>query len=191
MHIESFRAATISFIHHNRFFPSIIIMIGGNSLMVHYLQPLVKLSELDDSVCNRIRPLNVFLCEVYYQILPDGINYQLSWRVNINGTISEDLIFLNHDINGTGHFPKNETVSGFKLIASTLLERNKTHCTEPILISTLTVYPPTNNVTENFNVSCEIHHGSLVNSTNPINVTDSHRYHDLTGMSFIFIVMTL
>ena len=145
------------------------------------LQPLVKLSELDDSVCNRIRPLNVYLCEVF-QISPH--NYQLSWHVKINGTISRDIIFLKH--NGTGYSLQNETISGFEL-TSTLLEHNKTHCTEPILISTLNVHPPTNNINaQNFlSVSCEFDH-IILSVKDPINVTvDGITHRDLTGMSFI------
>lgn len=155
--------------------------------MVHHLQPIVKLSELDDSVCNRIRPLNVFLCEVY-RTLPN--DYQLSWYVNINGAISEDLVFFKSDLDNTGYFLRSETISGLKLTASTRLERNKTQCTEPILISALTVHPDplTNNITKNFSVSCVFDYISV---TNPLNLTISgFTHHDLTGMSYIILLLS-
>ena len=66
------------------------------------LLPIVKLSELDDSVCNRIRPLNIFQCEVHRTVQE---NSTLAWYVNINGTESEDLIFFENELGDTGYIP--------------------------------------------------------------------------------------
>ena len=129
------------------------------------------------------RLLNVYLCEVF-QISPD--NYTLSWHVNIILMAQLVNTFLKRDLIGTGYSLKNETISGFEL-TSTLLEHNKTHCTEPILISTLNVHPPTNNINaQNFlSVSCEFDH-IILSVKDPINVTvDGITHRDLTGMSFI------
>ena len=138
--------------------------------------PIVKLSELDDSVCNRIQPLNIFQCEVYQTVLNNSI---LAWYVNING-IEKTLTFLENELGDTGYSLKKENVSEFELTASTHIVRNKTHCTEPILVSTLIVHPPTSsiNITKPFNVTCDIHHTSILHR--PINVTTTH--HDLTGI---------
>ena len=136
--------------------------------------PIVKLSELDDSVCNRIQPLNIFQCEVY-QTVPD--NSTLAWYVNINGTESEDLILF-VKLNGTGYFLDQKNLLESNLTASTHIVRDKTPCTEPILISTLTVHPPIN-ITELFSVTCDIDHASIPHS---INVTVTTTQHELTGI---------
>ena len=137
--------------------------------------PKVKLSELNDSVCNRIRPFSIFQCEVY-QTVPD--NSTLAWH--INGIESKPLVVFVNDLSGTGYSPNERTVSEFKLTAATLLMSNKTHYSEPILISTLTVHPNASiiNITEPFNVTvtCDIDHTSI----SPCSVTTTHR--DLTGI---------
>ena len=89
---------------------------------------------------------------------------------------SDGLVFYLRD---PGDYLKEETLLGYKLRAI-LLEHNKTHCTEPTLISTLTVLPPILNITENlspFTVLCEVVHTSLSYS---INAT-TQRHHKLTG----------
>ena len=142
------------------------------------LLPIVKLSELDDSVCNRIQPINIFHCEVY-QTVQD--NSTLTWDVNINGTESKMLgILLEHDLGGTGYSqtPKNKVLE-FNLTASTHIVHDRIHRTEPILISTLTVHPPIN-ITEPFSVIiCGIDHISMPDS---ISVTVTTTQRELTGI---------
>ena len=144
---------------------------------------VIKLRELDDSSCKCIGPLSIFQCEVY-QSFPDGST--IEWYVNINGTKSDSLIFLKSvlDGNGTGYSLEEEIVSEFKLTASTILVHDKAHCTEPIVISTLTVHPPDSITNVNidsfeFNVTCDIQHTSI--PPNICNITTTH--HNLTGIS--------
>ena len=144
-----------------------IIFAGADteSTLLLNLPVVIKLRELDNSICNCIHPLSIFQCEVY-QTFPD--NSTIAWYVNINGTESKRLVFLKRELDGnvTGYSLKEEIVSKFKLTASTILVHDKTHCTEPIVISTLTVHPPTfiNNVNIDpfeFNVTCDIQHTSI------------------------------
>ena len=137
---------------------------------------------MGDSSCNCIRPLSIFQCEVY-QTFPD--NSTIEWYVDVNGTESENLVIFERELdsNVARYSLKEESVSEFKLTASTILVHDKAHCTEPIVISTLTVHPPTSIINVNidpfeFNVTCAIQHTSIPTICN---ITTTHR--NLTGIS--------
>ena len=110
-----------------------------------------------------------------YGTIPDDLF--LEWDVNINGTKNEgDLSF----INGID-FRKKDNISGYNLTVTVMPSKhNKTHCTEPTLISTLWIVHPILNASENIlpfiNISCEVNHQSGQAAGYPITET-TQRHH--------------